>query len=1259
MFDAGEVRASLGADFRPGGFAAFDAAMKRSGKNVDGFEGQLARATARSRHALRSLGTVAGVGTAGAFVALGLGVAKSVKAYADYNRQMQTVQAVSKASAAQMKTLDAETKKIGTTTKYSATQAAAGAVELVKAGMSMKQVVGGGLRTALSLAAAGDLELADASKYVADAMNLFGIEAKGSTQIADGLAKAAQDTTADVGDFGMALTQGGSAAKTAGLTFQDTMVILEGLAKAGIKNSDAGTSMKSALIQLIKPTEKQAELQKELGLNFVGANGKMKDGVQIAKMLRTSTHGMKDAQRAAAFATLAGTDGMRVLNSLYAAGPQLLGQYEKGISATGTAAETAAARQKGLAGATDRAKGSFSTALVVIGEKLAPTITKLATGFSDAIARMAANGQLAHFGDQLANGLTQAVYAGQGLISVLQGMISAGAPLGQVLQVAFSALSMIPSQATGGALMGVVSALLAMRVAAAVAPMLSAVATGIKLVAMAARTGELMAMPGLLMASATPLGMLAVGSAAAGAGIALLATRQTDAERAARASAAAQRDLAASLRELDGAEDDAAGKIMNEKDAKLGVGEARARAKATRGTQEHARAVLELERAQMRLNEATEASSDSQDNLRKTQRDTEVEGQKRVGAALKELNVAKELAQTKLIGAGRGARSVGPSPEALANVANKQRAYNEAIAKTSVAWARAGLAQVNAQRMAAGGQRIAAPNVSGVSSLMRAMHGMPRQVQTKILMNGDQKVLSQLGKVSASLYGILPQKRIQAILSGDGTLKQKLAHLRAIARRNDDKVIRAILQGGGTAQQQLQTLRSLKIPNKQFTVQAVKLGPFSFDVVVTKTTREVKGKARGGGANDGGLALVGEGSNPREAVISRKTGDGYFTTGPLLTNLSDDDYVIPTDTQFRGRASGLFMQLAQDLGVPMHKRGKKPSKTTKAKDFPIPPKYQQAALAQPLDAMQSDMDTAKSKVESTKKQKGKKYDKASHERWVARYKKRKKDFQEAKKFANAIAEQEDLVEIAENDMTIASKQKNSGGYESAKGARRAALAKLQDWFRGALDVAPADSAWARELQKKLGEKSIAALGGDDEKGADGNYLTGAEQSRIDDLDAQLALAEVNTPDDITDDKNALTAIQQLREQILGRVKAAGAPSTVIADAARAVKAARDAASSISPSISSDQQAQLDQTTARLAAAEKDRDTNANALAVFKGAGDIGAGGQIAYAAAGGPVININTLTPSDPATLKHVAGAMTAGVAAQGYIPRSRVRTGV
>lgn len=133
------------------------------------------------------LGTAAGV-TAVAIGGIGLA---AVKTSTDFNAAMSGVGAVANASAEDLEKLRDSALKAGADTVFSASQAAEAQAELVKAGVSVSDTLGGALTGSLSLAAAGQLELADAATISAQAMNIFGLGGADVSHIADVLAAGA------------------------------------------------------------------------------------------------------------------------------------------------------------------------------------------------------------------------------------------------------------------------------------------------------------------------------------------------------------------------------------------------------------------------------------------------------------------------------------------------------------------------------------------------------------------------------------------------------------------------------------------------------------------------------------------------------------------------------------------------------------------------------------------------------------------------------------------------------------------------------------------------------------------------------------------------------------------------------------------------------------------------------------------------------------------------------------------------------------
>lgn len=1257
-FDAGQVHATLGGYYNPAAFKAFDRDMLRSGRNMELFESRVARSATRTSQSHNRMARTIGYGTAGALTLLGAAAVKSVQAFEGYNRQMQTAQAVSKASAREMKALDAATKKIGVTTKYSATEAAGASVELIKAGMTMTQVIGGGLTAALSLAAAGDLELAEAAKYTSNAMNMFGIQAGKASTISDALATAANATTADVGDFGMALTQGGSAAKMAGLSFKDTMVILEALAKQGIKNSDAGTSMKTSLLQLLSPTAKQAELQKELGLSFVGNNGKMKNAVQISRDLHRATKDMTQAERLATFEKLAGTDGVRTLNALYATGPKTLANYAKGLGLAGEAARVAKAKQEGLSGSLDKSKAAAQTALVIIGEQLAPTVAEAADGFSRFIREAASNGDLEDFGQGLADAAEDVGELARQFYVLGSSAVSALSPATGALRSLSGAM---PDGSAVSILGGVAAGFLAFRGASAAAPGVERMAGSInKAVAagrganmaqniatsfaaagmMAQRTDKeftglrsktagvragFASLGGGLAATAAGLGPIGGIALAAGAGFALYSYSQQKAADEAADAASAIRDSGEAAKTAGDQYVEAAGAVLQAEQQKAALQDlVDQRDKARKDGQKQREQQLNNQIKQGRLNLETATKGAKQ----KVDEAPIVTAQK-LSATLREVDTRqkaltsseRELTRARL--SNYGPKIVGDLER---EVAAKRKLYEASKRQEAQMRAARSLDSLNQQRSLSGRSGIAPGDAQGVVALRNAMKGMPKALQTKILVTGSSRALGQLGELMDGFRGIPSEKRAKAILTGDGSVKQKIAALKALAIRDKRFGIHATDQASRTIAQ----IQQQRIADKFFSIFGIP----------AKGAKNAIGARPGQAKRDArGASLVGE-EHPNETVYNRRTGEGYITNGPMLVNLSNDDYVIPHDPKYRGRSAALLAMLARDLGIPAYKKGK-----AGAAKFPIPKKHNrnEKGMAASLEDLQAKYERIKGK----KKGKRKGLDQA------------KRAYLDAKRYADAVSKQEDFIEIAENSMTLAAKRKDSKAYGAANTKRTNALSNLKGWLTEAVKLAPNGSKWQRELQKKLGQIKLSQEDGGPTMGEPDSYLTDAEQTSIDDYEAKASQAALT--DTLDDDASALGSLKDIREAIYNRVVGAGAPSTVIKEAADELRQARDNVTNLVQNATPNKQAELDQANERARVAQKDSDAANAALKAFGGPGDIGSGGQNAYGAAGGSTVNVyaQSLTPHDPAHLALVAGAAAAGVNAQGYVPTSRVKTGV
>ena len=329
-----------------------------------------------------------GAGVAGTAL-LGL-AGMAVKTAMEFDKQMSSVAAVAGATADEMGQLRQAALDAGKDTVFSATESAQAEEELAKAGISVKDILGGALPGALNLASAGQMGLADAATIAAQAMNIFGLRGAAVPHIADVLASAANKSAADMHDLGDALRQGGLVAKQAGLSLEDTTGTLAAFADRALIGSDAGTSLKSMLLALGNPSEKAANLMRDLGIKVYDTQGRFVGITKLAGSLQESLSDLTQAQRDAAMATIFGSDATRSANVLYNLGEKGLRKYIDAVNDSGAAADTAGKKTDNLAGDIERLKGSIETLAIEAGSgasgglrHLVKAVDWLVTGFSE------------------------------------------------------------------------------------------------------------------------------------------------------------------------------------------------------------------------------------------------------------------------------------------------------------------------------------------------------------------------------------------------------------------------------------------------------------------------------------------------------------------------------------------------------------------------------------------------------------------------------------------------------------------------------------------------------------------------------------------------------------------------------------------------------------------------------------------------------------------------------------------------------------
>nr|DAJ84282.1 MAG TPA: minor tail protein [Caudoviricetes sp.] len=368
--------------------ASYEAAMTRAGSTARTVASGMEN-TGRKSALIASGMTAAGLAVAA------FGVA-AVKMAADFDQQMSTVQANTGATSAQMDQLRAAAIEAGASTVYSASDSADAINDLGKAGMSVTDILTGGLTGALNLAASDGMAVGDAAEYMANALSMFHLKGSQASQVADTLAAGAGKAVGNVSDFGEALNNCGAQANSFGMNVQETTGVLALFAQNGTIGAEAGTQLNSMLMKLAAPSTEAANTMKELGISAYDAQGHFVGMANFAGQLQKAEKGLTDEQRNQANATIFGSYAIKAANYLYEAGESGVNKWTKAVSESGYAAEQSAAKNNNLKGDLENLSGSMESLMISVGEGAQGPLRKMVQGLDtlvDAFAGLPSGAQ--------------------------------------------------------------------------------------------------------------------------------------------------------------------------------------------------------------------------------------------------------------------------------------------------------------------------------------------------------------------------------------------------------------------------------------------------------------------------------------------------------------------------------------------------------------------------------------------------------------------------------------------------------------------------------------------------------------------------------------------------------------------------------------------------------------------------------------------------------------------------------------------------
>tara|TARA_R100000458_G_C8278525_1_gene254898 strand:+ start:13571 stop:16762 length:3192 start_codon:yes stop_codon:yes gene_type:complete len=351
------------------GAAKFQAALNR----IKTSAGLAVTATEAQTAAMARAGKVGKSASAGILSSLKpllafAGVAKTVTTIGQFEEKIALAGRVAGASAIEFENMSEKARELGASTRYTASQAAEGMLLLSRAGFEVNESLTM-IQDTLDLATAGQLELGEASGFVANSIRQFGLEAYNATQIASTFIAVSNNANTDVRQMAEAMRYAGTISAAIGMSFEETASAIGILGDRGVQGSMAGTQLRGTLIALANPTDKARAAIEKLKINIEDINPATNDFADIAKTLGQGVQNLENPLEAAGlFAAIFGRRQAAAALALAEANDKLQENIELAESTATAHAELADTMKQTLIGKFKETVSAVEELMLVTGE---------------------------------------------------------------------------------------------------------------------------------------------------------------------------------------------------------------------------------------------------------------------------------------------------------------------------------------------------------------------------------------------------------------------------------------------------------------------------------------------------------------------------------------------------------------------------------------------------------------------------------------------------------------------------------------------------------------------------------------------------------------------------------------------------------------------------------------------------------------------------------------------------------------------------
>lgn len=325
----------------------------------------------------------AALATAGVAV-LGAGLKQVISTGMDFTKTMSNVKALLNANDEEFKRLNQTAISLGASTVFSSSQVADAMVNAAMAGQSTNEIIAS-MPGYLNVAAAANLDLADAVEIGLSTLHQFNLGANKSIDVADQLTFTTTRSATGMQDLAEGLKYIGPAAAALKVPLSEVLSVQGVLANNGLKGSVATRALSTAFQRLANPTKKMYEEMTRLNVSFFDSEGKFIGINNLIDLLEGRMKGFTDEQKAATLSTLFGNEAFAEMQILLNKGASDLRAFTAEIeNSQGTSEKIAKTQLDNLTGDVEQFGGAWETLQLKIfgqGESMFRGLVQMATTF--------------------------------------------------------------------------------------------------------------------------------------------------------------------------------------------------------------------------------------------------------------------------------------------------------------------------------------------------------------------------------------------------------------------------------------------------------------------------------------------------------------------------------------------------------------------------------------------------------------------------------------------------------------------------------------------------------------------------------------------------------------------------------------------------------------------------------------------------------------------------------------------------------------